>query len=190
MDFDGLVRKLGKVDCEPLRQKVLSLDESWWFVDDTRQKQFDVHAHTRSIIMLFCNGWPNVEIKKRRSWDLLVAETAPLVQHITQNIYRKGGAVLRAMVASMPPGAVIPPHYDKHPTFAIAHRVHIPLQTNEDVVFKIDDIRHKFDVGQAYEINNLKRHEVSNEGSEDRIHFIFDYMPPKKQRKASGRGAP
>jgi mannose-6-phosphate isomerase-like protein (cupin superfamily) len=37
---------------------------------------------------------------------------------------------------------------------------------------------YRFEVGQAYEINNQKHHSVMNNGSEDRVTFIFDYVPP------------
>ena len=39
---------------------------------------------------------------------------------------------------------------------------------------------HRFKVGNAYEINNQKNHSVMNSGTEDRITFIFDYLPPKE----------
>jgi len=39
---------------------------------------------------------------------------------------------------------------------------------------------HRFKVGNAYEINNQKSHSVMNSGTEDRITFIFDYLPPKE----------
>jgi hypothetical protein len=42
----------------------------------------------------------------------------------------------------------------------------------------IDGRPYRFEVGQAYEINNQKRHSVLNRGEEDRITFIFDYAPP------------
>lgn len=45
---------------------------------------------------------------------------------------------------------------------------------------------HQFEVGQAYEINNQKTHSVANKGAEDRITFIFDYVPPDEL----GRVAP
>jgi hypothetical protein len=35
-------------------------------------------------------------------------------------------------------------------------------------------------VGQAYEINNQKTHSEINNGNENRITFIFDYMPPDR----------
>ena len=43
----------------------------------------------------------------------------------------------------------------------------------------IDGRPYKFKVGQAYEINNQKTHSVMNKGSEARINFIFDYVPPE-----------
>ena len=42
----------------------------------------------------------------------------------------------------------------------------------------IDGRPYQLKVGQAYEINNQKMHSVMNKGSEDRITFIFDYVPP------------
>ena len=34
---------------------------------------------------------------------------------------------------------------------------------------------------RCYEINNKKMHSVINKGTTDRIHFIFDYVPPDKE---------
>ncbi len=42
----------------------------------------------------------------------------------------------------------------------------------------IDGRPYRLEVGQAYEINNQKMHSVLNKGGEDRINFIFDYVPP------------
>ena len=35
-------------------------------------------------------------------------------------------------------------------------------------------------IGRVFEINNQKQHSVMNKGSEGRINFIFDYIPPTK----------
>ena len=51
----------------------------------------------------------------------------------------------------------------------------------------IDGKPFRLQVGQAYEINNQKTHSVMNSGTEDRITFIFDYMPPEEiGRQSSG----
>jgi aspartyl/asparaginyl beta-hydroxylase (cupin superfamily) len=42
----------------------------------------------------------------------------------------------------------------------------------------IDGRPHQLEVGRAYEINNQLNHSVMNKGDEDRITFIFDYVPP------------
>ena len=44
----------------------------------------------------------------------------------------------------------------------------------------IDGRPYRFELGRAYEINNQKTHGVMNKGNEDRITFIFDYIPPQQ----------
>jgi hypothetical protein len=54
----------------------------------------------------------------------------------------------------------------------------------------IDGRPYQFQVGKAYELNNQKQHSVMNKGKEDRITFIFDYVPAERMQKinASGNG--
>ena len=54
----------------------------------------------------------------------------------------------------------------------------MPISTNPKVWFTINGLPYQFKVGQAYEINNQKQHSVVNKGDEDRLTFIFDYIPP------------
>ena len=56
----------------------------------------------------------------------------------------------------------------------------MPITTNPRVRFMIDGRPYQFKVGEAYEINNQKTHSVMNKGGEDRITFIFDYVPPEQ----------
>jgi hypothetical protein len=60
----------------------------------------------------------------------------------------------------------------------------VPITTNSRVRFMLDGRPYKFEVGKAYEINNQKNHSVMNKGKEDRISFIFDYVPPTELRRA------
>ena len=53
------------------------------------------------------------------------------------------------------------------------------MSANSRVRFMIDGKPYKFEVGKAYELNNQKWHSVMNKGKEDRINFIFDYVPPE-----------
>ena len=42
----------------------------------------------------------------------------------------------------------------------------------------IDGRPQRMQIGNVYEINNKKQHSVMNKGSEGRVNFIFDYVPP------------
>ena len=87
-------------------------------------------------------------------------------------------AIIRAMAAKLLAGRRIDPHHDSHPSFHCGHRIHIPITTNPRVRFMIDGRPYQLQVGQAYELNNQKQHSVMNKGKQDRITFIFDYVPP------------
>jgi hypothetical protein len=51
----------------------------------------------------------------------------------------------------------------------------------------IDGQPYRFEVGEAYEINNQMKHSVMNKGAEDRITFIFDYVPKAEIEKLSAQ---
>jgi hypothetical protein len=143
---------LGRVDCRALAERVLALDDEAWRADPRRQQDFDVHAQTQSA--------------------------QPVIDQIVGKRYAPGGQLLRAMVTRLGPGKRIARHKDSHPSFSIAHRIHVPLVTNPGVEFVVGPEKVPPRAGFAFELNNLMLHHVTNNGSEDRIHFIFDYAPP------------
>ena len=100
------------------------------------------------------------------------------MNHIISNFYPPGGTVIRAMAAKLLAGGIINPHTDRHPSFHVGHRIHVPITTNPRVRFMIGGQPYQFKVGEAYESNNQMMHSVMNKGDEDRITFIFDYVPP------------
>lgn len=173
------VRYLGAVECTELRRQVLALPERDWLEDPHRQVEYrNVHSQTQSVLLIFCEGWPDVRISYHKGWSYLGETAATLMRAIVAQHYRIGGRVFRAMMARLPPGARIERHRDTHPSFAVSHRIHVPLQTNADVSFIVGTQRIETEVGVAFELNNRLPHEVSNYGDTPRIHFIFDYAPP------------
>ena len=175
---------LGKIDCQALTDKVVSLAEEAWREDPRRQRDYDVHAQTQSIILLFCEGWPNVTVTHGNGWDLLAEEATPVMEGILSKHYPPGGTILRAMVTRLGPGCRISRHKDSHPSFTVAHRIHVPLVTNPEVEFIVGPERVPPRAHYAFELNNLMFHQVTNCGERARIHFIFDYAPSKKQKDA------
>ena len=185
MDIDSLLNDLGSVDSAALADAILAQDEQAWCEDQKRQQVFDVHRETESIVLVFVNleCWPEIEIVKQPGWDRLANVAVPVMHDIIDRHYPKGGTIVRAMAAKLLAGGKIRPHTDTHPSFHIGHRIHVPITTNPRVRFMIDGRPHQLEVGKAYEINNQKNHSVMNKGTEDRITFIFDYVPPDQLAK-------
>lgn len=181
MKLDIRVRTLGSVDHLPLKEAVRNVAAETWLEDELRQKAYEVHKQTQSIILLFAEGWPRIKVVPRSGWQYFSSQAEPLMNQIIDAHYPKGGKIIRAMVAKLIAGGVIEEHMDHHPSFAIAHRIHVPLITNDKVEFTIDGDMFHLSEGVAYEVSNLDYHAVANRSAEDRVHFIFDYVAPEPQ---------
>ncbi len=185
MDIDTPLRELGPIDSGALAAAILAQEEDAWREELHRQKSYDVHRQTESIVMVFTelDDWPDITIKKEPGWDRLVDVAMPVMHDIIGQFYPVGGTIIRAMAAKLLAGGKITSHRDSHPSFHFGHRIHVPITTNPRVRFMIDGRPYRFRVGQAYEINNQKTHGVMNKGTEDRITFIFDYVPPEQMKR-------
>jgi hypothetical protein len=178
MDIGIDQRCLGPVDMEALKERILAQEPAAWAEQAIRQQIYEVHKDTESIVMLFCDeGWPDGEIYREAGWDRLADVAMPLIDDIIETHYEPGGVLLRAMAAKLKAGGRINPHRDSLRSFHMGHRIHVPITTNSGVRFTISGKPYPVDVGSAYEINNQKLHSVMNMGREDRIFFIFDYVP-------------
>eukprot|EP01034_Spumella_vulgaris_P031548 gene31548-38965_t len=81
----------------------------------------------------------------------------------------------------MPPGVSIPVHHDTGHWVKHCHRIHVAIDTGEEVDFMVgptDDLLKKtlYDEGRIVELNNQAKHAVSNNMTRNRIHLIFDYV--------------
>ena len=179
MNIDEPLKTLGDVDAQALIDAVLGLDQEAWLANVNRQNDYEVHKQTQSVVLVFCDGpMDKLEITKESGWDALAEVALPVMHDLIRQHYPPGGTIIRAMAAKLLSGGRINPHFDSHVTFRRSHRIHVPITTNPRVRFMIDGRPHHLEVGKAYEINNQKTHSVMNSGKEDRITFIFDYMPP------------
>ena len=179
MNIDTSLKPLGEIDVEPLRKAILDLGEAAWHSNEQRQTDYEVHRLTNSIILVFCDGpMHDLVVSKESGWDLLADKALPVMHELIDRAYPPGGTIIRAMAAKLLARGRIAPHFDSHATFRRSHRIHVPITTNPRVRFMIDGKPYRMEIGQAYEINNQQNHSVINSGAEDRITFIFDYLPP------------
>src|SRR4030095_11520552 len=98
MDIGMPIRCFGKVDMEPLREAILAQDEVAWNENVQRQRDYEVHEQTRSIVLLFAEvkDWPSVEVTKEPGWNRLAETAIPVIHAIGRNRYPPRGRILHA----------------------------------------------------------------------------------------------
>jgi hypothetical protein len=84
---------------------------------------------------------------------------------------------VRGEISALLPEVKILPHVDGRWFHEFSHRVHVPLLTNSRCmnVFEKEEVH--FDTYSIFEINNRVVHHAYNQGTEPRVHLIFDLMP-------------
>lgn len=73
--------------------------------------------------------------------------------------------------------SVIPEHIDFMYHYESSIRIHVPVKTNESVIFEFPTVKKSLHmkVGEVIEFNNNIPHSGRNDSDEDRIHLIIDY---------------
>ena len=171
------IRRLGRVDVEPLRQAVAALPEPLWDSENAaKPNRFGALDATRHIVFRFVSNFRDWrQSYDRPLWDQWNPLLEPVLQAATSPYGYAHGAFPRVMLARMAPGGVIHPHRDENPAAKWPHKIHVPLQTNEGVTFFVDGVGYRLEEGEAVEVNNMGLHAVENRGETDRIHLIFEY---------------
>ncbi len=171
------VRPLGRVDIDALKAAVLAIPEAVWEMENARKpNKFGVLEETRHIVFRFIKhplDWRgDYDCPAWAEWSDLLE---PVLQQAVADYSYARGVFPRVMLARLPAGGLIRPHIDANPSAKWPHKIHVPLQTNSDVVSFFGGQEHHFAQGHAVEVNNLDPHWVRNSGEADRIHLIFEY---------------
>jgi tetratricopeptide (TPR) repeat protein len=162
-------------DTGPLRDKVLQIEEEVWAESD-RSERFEVHQRTQSVILVQFSEHLHNEPVPQPLYPEFEEVLRPVVDHIAR-YYRDNGFVVRILLAKLLAGGEIEEHVDFGYSLMGVHRIHVPIVTNDDVVFHVGGESRNMRVGDFCEIDNSEKHGVENNSTEDRIHLIVDWMP-------------
>jgi len=146
----------------------------------TRRGQPGVHTDTSTLPVLWAMP---PEFNRIRAADEVPQHhgdlfTRPLddLRVVFEQVYGPGW-MLRCIVVRLPAGGRIPIHRDNGGSFEVSHRCHIPIVTNPAVAFQVGATAVHMSIGEVWEINNFRRHRVTNSGQADRLHVIADWHP-------------
>lgn len=80
----------------------------------------------------------------------------------------------RSRLMRLAPGAEVPEHADINYHWFSRTRLHVPVFTNPDVRFHCDGTCVHMAPGEAWVLDNWRRHHVENGSGQDRVHIVAD----------------
>ncbi len=171
---------LGNLDITLILKNLSTFTEEQWNEHNHRNADFRAHNQTNSLEILWDKnslktgliGAKNKTNYKQLDFDY--------IRNLLQPIYEKHygpGYFIRVLLPRLKPGGSIPIHKDNGKSLMEVKRTHIPLITNENIIFKVGDTTKNLKAGEVWEINNGREHAVNNNSDEYRIHLIVDYLP-------------
>ena len=183
------ILNLGKVEIQEIANRIEKLNSSDWDSEEDFEANYNKRSNTvlnktSHIIFKFSNKQKTpFEYFNCSRWEDWKSMLIPLIDEATKPFEYKNGMATRVMLAKLPPKSFIAPHTDGTTNGSIPHKIHIPIVTNNDSFFYVENKKFHFNKGIAYEVNNAAKHSAVNNGDTDRIHLIFEYLDYNAQSK-------
>ncbi len=106
--------------------------------------------------------------------DTVLMEKCPYIKSILDEFKVEKKAV---RLLNLKPGAVIKEHRDAELCYEMGEaRIHIPIMTNPEVEFYVDNERFERLPGSCWYMNFNLPHRINNFGKTDRVHLVFDVV--------------
>lgn len=189
MNFAGNFLHLGNVDIGLLRRQVDELTDQQWAAYELRQNRYEVHRDTQTIGLVFDPDFRHTHPTRLPMLDVFHDAIYPALQFVAGRFENTGkgkalvqefglGYFIRTTLVRLKAGGAIDPHQDNNFSLTHSHRVHLPVITNDRVLFTVGRETTALPAGELFEINNRRLHSVKNDSGEDRVHLILDFVLP------------
>ena len=157
-------------DVEQLQKEVLALDELQWV------EHPDKFQGNSSIPLVSVQG----EINNDFNGPMKGTQSLDNSPYIKQVISSFGEVVGRSRLMRLAPGCEVPIHSDTNYHWYKRVRIHIPIITDENVLFYCGDKHVHMEAGQAWIFDSWKYHRVHNDGETLRVHLVIDIAGSSK----------
>jgi len=171
----------GSINVAPFLSALEAIKPQDWSKYTYRQDLFPMHNKTQTIPVLYDTDY-EIGVSKKSSFYKIFESS---IEHATKKISeltKSNCSVIRFIITNLPANTVVDEHRDKANSFKLYNRVHIPLITNDKVLFTVGEETINMPVGEMYEINNNDQlHGVVNSSNQDRLHIILDWYDYTKR---------
>ena len=169
----------GNIDVGPIKKIIEDNNLSWDEYTDRQNRYGTEHVHTKTIPIIFDKSFNfnHLKLVPTENYPLFKDEISKIENVIRENS-GENGMIMRAILVKLTANKSIRPHKDVVGySLVLCRRIHIPIETNDECFFTVENDRRNLKVGELWEINNDKKeHSVDNLGNTDRIHLIVDWI--------------
>ena len=167
------INYIGKLSISNFSKKVKNINS--WEDYQFRQKTYEVHKYTKTIPLIFDEDFKHKDPTYHKQYNNYKEEIEKIKKVFTKKFGQ--GYIIRAILVNLPAQKIIPEHIDGGDSLNSCKRIHVPLITNDEILFTVGDETRNLKVGEMWEINNSKKpHSVENNSKEDRVHLIIDWV--------------
>ncbi len=191
MYFNGQFKQLGTCDVTELKTLVNTLTTNQWQEHNERQKIYKVHSDTQTIPLIFDADFRHRFPTTHPQLELFQQQLLPMMKIIADYFKKQiinirglrpnpvdNGYFVRIILVKLSGNGVINEHADNGSSLSRAHRIHLPIITNDKVEFTVGDATKSLKEGEIWEINNRHTHSVKNSSEQSRVHIILDFVIP------------
>lgn len=178
MKYFRLIKR--DVDVDPLLAEISGIDNAWDLMTG-RQAKIAVQKEAKAIPI---RGLAKSKIGDRKRRDVHesrwtnTSEQFPRVRAFLDGFAQEAeGELSRAKIVLLPPKARVYPHVDRGAYYRARHRYHLILQSTDGSWMRCADEEVRMRTGELWWFDNDQEHEARNDGTQGRIHFIFDLLP-------------
>ena len=169
------------IDTSPFLSEIAAVDDAWKQATG-RQEKIRVQREALSIPLRglrksAIGGRPRRDVLESRwtSGSLAFPRARGFIQEAADNL---GGLPGRAKIVNLPPRKRVDPHIDRGAYSLVHARFHLVLRSTQGSMLRAGDEKQLLRNGELWWFDNNQVHEAWNDGDENRIHLIFDVLPP------------
>jgi len=177
MKLDVPYKIVNNVPKELIEESLSLIKPEHWYLDDTRNKMGNLEK-TQTIFVRYFDDYKFAQTDMWKEhlinhplYDYYLPVVAKFLKILKQN-YNFSNYM--CFFAKLLPNSNIGFHADGGPFLEECNRIHIPLKTNKDVYYIIENQKSNWIVGNIYEFDNTRLHGVENNSDKERIHLMFN----------------
>jgi hypothetical protein len=172
MKLDVPYKVVGSVDVSLTNALLHKIEDADWLSYDYRKTMGFTDCN--SILLRHSSEYKTETIRDMPLLDKFKEELNAILECL-KNFYNFDEHA--AFLAKLEPYGKIHMHQDGGEFLEQIHRIHIPIKTNPNCFYIVENVSVNMQIGNIYEIDNMRVHGVENKCDDYRVHLVVNLYP-------------